>query len=310
MTDEKQKNQNYKTEFSFSFNNLAERVSTMLGSIGEEPEMASFSEKVGDETSAKIDINGGIGKLHLHPGENPALLAQVETRHVGKMLFSAISDGTGSKTVKIENQVMKGGVRGIVGGFGKKDLFIDIALAPGLPLNVDVDSGVGESLLDLRGLHVADFKLEGGVGPSTVYLPDGDYKISIEGGVGPCHIHLPASSGNKARVEGGVGPMNLTVAENADATLEVEGGVGPANINVPAGSPLMIEFESGLGPLNRPAGLVQKSQNVWHTEGYDLAERSVYVKVKGGIGPVRVTFVTPDGEPLPGEKSKRKNDFV
>lgn len=309
MTEEKQKNKNYKTEFSFSFNDIADRVTNMLGSIGEEPETAFFSEKLGDEKSARIDVHGGIGKLHIHAGEDASLLAKAESRHVGKMLFSAVSDGM-VKTVKIENQVMKGGLRGVVGGFGKKDLFLDVAVAPSLPLDVHVDNGVGEALIDLRGLHLSEFKLDGGVGPATIYLPEGDFKTKVDGGVGPCTIHLPATTGNKVRLEGGVGPMHVNVAENADLTLDLEGGVGPINVNIPAGSPLMLEYESGLGPLNRPSGLVQKSKNVWHTEGYDLAERSVYLKLEGGIGPVRISFVTPDGEPIPGEKAKRKNDFV
>lgn len=311
MTDQKEKNKNYKTEFSFSFNKLAETVGGALnstfGSIGEEPETSYFEEAIGGAQNATVSIGGGVGKLHVHTGDDPALLAKVETLHIGKMHFSAESDGKGdSKTVKIENQVIKGGLKGFLGGFGKqRDLYMDVALADSLPLNLKISNSVGEALIDLRGLTISEFRLDTGVGPSTTYLPDGDYKVSIDGGLGPAFINLPATTGNKVKIDGGVGPVVVNLAENADLTIDADAGVGPFTINVPVGTPLMIEYESGLGPLSKPSGLVQKSKNIWHTEGYDLADRSVYIKLEGGVGPARIKFVTDPEEAVSDEKAKR-----
>lgn len=306
MSDEKPKNKHYETEFSFSFSALGDKLQNALGSLSEEPETAYFEEKLGEETEARVSVGSGVGKLHIHAGDDASLLAKVETRHVGKMHFSAEPDGKGKK-LKIENQVIKSGIRGMIGSIGKRDLFMDVALSASLPLDVRIDNGVGEALLDLRGLTVSNFKLEGGVGPAIVYLPEGDYKTSIEGGVGPVTLNLPQATGHKVSVDGGVGPMSINLADYSDITLDVDGGMGPVNINVPAGTPLMIEYESGIGPFSKPAELVQKQKNVWQTEGYDLAERSVYLKLEGGVGPCRVTFV--DGDPAANEeKSKRKTD--
>jgi hypothetical protein len=306
MADEKKK-KNYETDFSFSFAGIADKITDTLGSMGDEPETAYFENARENETSAQIKLSGSFGKFHVHSVDDPRLLVKAETRHIGKMRFNVESKDNGAhKVVTVENEVMKGGLRGVFGGFGKRaDLYIDVALTPSLPLNVRVDGGLGEALIDLRDLNLSEFKFDGGVGTATVYLPDGDYKATIEGGVGPAFVHLPAVTANKVKVEGGVGPMTVNVAEDADLTLDVEGGVGPITINVPAGSPLMIEWESGLGPLNKPSGLVQKNKNLWHTEGYDLAGKSVYLKLEGGVGPARVNFVTPDGEPVSNGKNKR-----
>ncbi len=305
MADDKQK-KNFQTDFSFSFAGIADKVTNAIGSFGDEAETSYFESVLEGETSAKIKVEGSFGRLHVHPGDDTRLLAKVETRHIGKMRFDAVSGDNGaSKTVTIENEVLKSGLRGIIGGIRQRDLYIDVALSAAIPLNVKVNGGVGEGIIDMRGLSLNEFKLSGGVGTVTVYLPDGDFRTAISGGVGPSYIHLPAVTANPVKVEAGVGPMAITIAENADLTLDVQCGVGPLTVNLPEGTPVMIEWEGGLGPLNKPSGLVQKNRNIWHTEGYDLAGKSVYLKLEGGVGPTRISYVTPDGEPLPGEKGKR-----
>jgi hypothetical protein len=305
MGDDKKKK--YETDFSFSFGGLAEKVTGAFGSLGEEPKTAYFESALEGEKTAKVKVEGSLGKLHVHPTDDSRLLVKVETRHVGEMVFSANAEDNGAhKSVVVENQPIKSGLRAVIGGIGKRDLFIDVALTPSIPLNVQVNGGLGEALIDLRGLNLSEVKLHGGVGTATVYLPDGDYSAKIDGGVGPSYLYLPAVTANKVQIDGGVGPMTITVAEDADLTLNVACGVGPMTINLPIGTPLMVEWEGGIGPFTKPAGLVQKNKNVYHTEGYDLAGKSVYLKLEGGVGPARVNFVTPDGEPLAGgEKAKR-----
>ncbi|MBK9125437.1 MAG: hypothetical protein IPM16_20260 [Chloroflexi bacterium] len=304
MSDEKKKN--FETEFSFNFSGLADKISEVVGNVGEEPETSYFDEKIGEATVAKVEISGGMGKLHVHPVEDETLLAQVETKHVGKMNYVVSQSGNGAgKNVKIENQVMKGGFRGIIGGMGKKDLYVDAALTTKIPLELKVETGVGEALVDVRDLSLISAFVEGGVGPATVYLPEGDYKAKVEAGVGPLTVNVPAHLKSTLRVEGGVGPCTVNVPAGADLTLDVEAGVGPMVIRLAAGTPFMVDYEGGLGPFHRPEGLVQKSKKVWQTEGYDLASESVFVKLEGGVGPCKILFVEDEGA---AEKAKPKND--
>lgn len=300
MSDKKK---NVETEFSFDFSGLANKIGEVVGTIGEEPETSYFDEKIGEATVAKVEINGGMGKLHVHPVEDESLLAQVETKHIGKMNYVVSQSGNGAgKTVKIENQVMRGGFRGIIGGMGKKDLYIDAALTAAIPLELKVETGVGEALVDARDLSLISAHVDGGVGPATVYLPEGDYKAKVEAGVGPLTVNVPAHLKSTLRIEGGVGPVTVNVPAGANLTLDVEAGVGPMTIRLAEGTPFMVDYDGGLGPFHRPNGLVQKSKKVWQTEGYDLAAESVFVKLEGGVGPSKIVFVDHEAE-----KSKRKN---
>ncbi|NOG51312.1 MAG: hypothetical protein HND48_19225 [Chloroflexi bacterium] len=67
MSDKKK---NVETEFSFDFSGLANKIGEVVGTIGEEPETSYFDEKIGEATVAKVEINGGMGKLHVHPVED------------------------------------------------------------------------------------------------------------------------------------------------------------------------------------------------------------------------------------------------
>jgi predicted membrane protein len=73
-----------------------------------------------------------------------------------------------------------------------------------------VNTGVGESNLDLRDMELTALAIESGVGTLDVKLPAGDYEATMNAGVGSATIELPENSVVSLHITGGLGDINVT----------------------------------------------------------------------------------------------------
>lgn len=86
----------------------------------------------------------------------------------------------------------------------------DIYLNRDVPLQLDVDTGVGTARLDLRQLRLDDLEVNSGVGTTTIVLPtSGRLSASVEGGVGQIMIQVPAGVEARIEVSTGLGDVQI-----------------------------------------------------------------------------------------------------
>lgn len=309
MSDEKAKNdKQYQSEFSFSFSGLADKVGEMLEGVGGEPTDSSYSALRDGVSKARVRLDAGPGLFTVTADADPAELISVDARHMGRLVF-AISDKDGERTVRLEPE---GSFRGVFNlGSKRKSLYCNVALNPDVPTDLKMESSVGGANIDLSGMILTAFTMDGGVGPVTVVLPNSadGYKTAIESGIGPVSVRLPAENPGKISVEGGVGPMTVHIPEDANLNLSLEGGIGPVSVYIAPGTALRVKREKGLGPFDLPSELIKVSSDTFQTEGFDLAARSVTLKAEGGLGPVRIKWHDAAEEAAkPKEKAKPKHE--
>jgi predicted membrane protein len=107
-------------------------------------------------------------------------------------------------------------------------------------------------------------------------------------------LTMPAQATKlEADIDGGVGQTRIYIPDGADMHLDVEGGVGSVELVVPPNTAIRLEATSGLGSVNVPLSFVKVQKKdftggVWQTEGFELAERKVYIDYEGGIGQMTV----------------------
>ena len=142
----------------------------------------------------------------------------------------------------------------------------DLELNPDTLLDLNLDLGVGESVLNLADLTLSDFDLNIGVGQATVDLPAGDYKAFIEGGVGQAVVVLP-SEGN--------------------IRLNVQFGVGEIVILVPEGMALKAHVDRGIAGISIPSSYAQKG-DVYTSPGYADTNNSIDLYLDQGIGNIAI----------------------
>src|SRR5690606_22672532 len=107
-------------------------------------------------------------------------------------LESRLNGGTLDIRVRSRSERGPFGWLDFVGGPGNTGGTWDLTLAEGVPVELDVDSGVGTVDLDLSRIDLRRLELDAGVGATTVALPgDTGFDASIDGGVGSVTLLVP-----------------------------------------------------------------------------------------------------------------------
>jgi hypothetical protein len=125
----------------------------------------------------------------------------------------------------------------------------DLKLNSGVPLDLEVDMGVGKSEVSLAGLNLTHLSIEAGVGEGSVDLSgirSANLEATIKAGVGRVKLVLPADIGVRVEAQAGLGHVDaggLKLVDDAwvngawgrtEASLrvEVKGGIGEVELRL------------------------------------------------------------------------------
>jgi hypothetical protein len=159
--------------------------------------------------AAEVELRHGVGLL-----EVGAL-----GRGDGRLVAGTLATGRG-ESVDVDYRVddgvaeldLRSEQRGPSFGFdGGRDVRRwTLELARDLPIELTIDTGVGESRFALR-----DLTLSG---------------LDLDAGVGEVRIELPTTGGYAADIDAGVGEVTVLVPSGVEASVEVETGLGGAEV--------------------------------------------------------------------------------
>jgi hypothetical protein len=96
---------------------------------------------------------------------------------------------------------------------------VNIEINPNTNIDLEFNSGVGNSVLDMRNFKLNNLKVKGGVGNLKIYLPKRSCYVEVEGGVGNISVYIPKGSVLDLTTEAGIG--NITVDKNIEQGKEV-----------------------------------------------------------------------------------------
>lgn len=122
----------------------------------------------------------------------------------------------------------------------------DVQAADDIPLELVAHLGAGSAHLDLGSITLRRVEVEMGVGELQMDLrgtPQHDYSVSVHGGVGEATIHLPKGVGIYASGTGGIGEIHTQGLQKLDDHWESE-GYRDAKIRV------KVEVTGGIGQIN------------------------------------------------------------
>jgi hypothetical protein len=189
----------------------------------------------------KVNLDMGVGNLQAGSGTEKLLLADF-TYGIPSWKPEVHYHAVGGQG---DLEIQQPGDRH--GNIGNPRYEWDIRLARDIPTDFSVHFGAGNAQLDLGGLSLDNVDIQMGVGELKLDLrgnPRHDYNVRIQGGVGHATIHLGADTGVEAEVEGGIGSIDapgLTRHGNryeneafgkAKATihLNIHGGIGSVQL--------------------------------------------------------------------------------
>ncbi len=193
----------------------------------------------GGARSAAVSVRMGAGELRLSGGAASLMEAEFTTnvKHWIPETDYRVVGGRGELTVRQR--------RGRSFFFGHRRNDWDIRLTEGLPIDLDVRLGAGESRLEMKGVDLASLEVNMGVGELNLDLSGPrtrDLKVRIHGGVGSARITLPRDVGIRIEVDGGIGSVSARglVKDGHRYTNEAFGRTPTA---------IRMEVEAGIGSI-------------------------------------------------------------
>lgn len=168
-------------------------------------------------------------------GTDNAALAEVTIRmNIGTMNLDVLEDSPGIlvegmiETSEFENVVENYNISGNVvkyslsssgqqynpGWLFSKDVdqekSWDLLLSPDVEMDLQVDSGVGRTELNLTKMTLSHLDVDSGVGEVVVFLPEeGDFDANLNSGVGKIEVFIPANVAVRIAVDSGLGNVSL-----------------------------------------------------------------------------------------------------
>ncbi len=251
--------------------------------------MASSRQLAGEKSlNARIQFGGGM--LTLKPGPATTLY-QASLRYDSRQITPAINYQDGQLDIG-----MKNGDVHFEGGRHARGNQLDVQLAPGVPLDLNVEYGAGAGQLDLGGLAVRNARIATGASKTEVAISQpttGDCeRLELQAGAAKFRVRgLGNLSPHELQVEGGVGELDLDFsgAWRNDMNASVNMGVGSLRLEVPRGVGVRVHKSSVLASFDGP-GMV-KQGDTYLTSGYESATRHLNVEINAAFGSIHLNWI-------------------
>jgi hypothetical protein len=293
----------YKTEWSFSFDQLGKDIGDFvknLGGSGEDTiKQDEFSAPLEGATSARVRIDFSVGTSLLRGLTNLDNLIEADLTYVGDIKFVVAGETEKSVTLTQAGNPSDW-ARNIVGWIGSRGkLRWDVGLATGIPIALEVHGGVGEVQLDMTELDITRLDIHGGTGEINVLLParTAPYNATIHSGVGELDILIPAGTTVNLDVKNGAGEVDIKVGDGANVTAKIEGGVGECQVHLPVGMAGRVEAHTGIGTVRLHSAFQRISggdndfistNGTWETADYATATNKFTLTYSGGVGELSI----------------------
>ncbi len=224
--------------------------------IGERVELVDLRTEeqtvdLGGAERVVIEVEIGIGKLNVRGGSSALLDAEFtyNVEEWAPTVDYSVKNGTGHLFITQPDAEGKSTPN-------KARNEWRLSLSEDIPLELSIDMGVGEVLLDLGDLMLTDLSVDHGVGDVRINLAGestSDLTASVDGGVGEITITVPSSIGVRVDADTGIGSFSthgLTKRDGAfvnDAygetestiRLSIDAGIGKITVETADGTTSM-----------------------------------------------------------------------
>jgi len=186
----------------------------------------------------RVEIKLGAGNLRVDGGS--AKLMDADFDYNTASLKPIVHYDASSFRGQLRIEQPSGGMHG-----GSSVYKWNLRLNDSIPLDVVADLGAGEADLNLGSLNLRSVQVNMGVGEIRLDLrgkPTRDYTVDINGGVGHARVYLPSDVGIIANASGGIGDVSVR-------GLEKRGGqwMNPAHENAPV--TIHLDIKGGIGQI-------------------------------------------------------------
>lgn len=252
----------------------------------------TMSRQLQDNSEVRVHVEYGAGRFNVRSVDE-GVLYRMNLRY-DEDTFEPVAEFSGDRLhLGIES------IRRNVNIKGRESGSLDLELARGVPMSLDLEFGAVRADVDLGGLALTDLDLRTGASESTIDIsepnPSSMGTASFEVGAAEFTLrHLGNLNAERIQVDAGVGSLTLWLDGRweRDTQLSIDMGLGALELVVPEGLGIRLRKNSFLTALDSE-GLI-KHGNVYESVDFDDADRKVTIDLDAAFGSVKVVWVGPD----------------
>lgn len=267
------------------------------GSNSGELQTFSFSEEVGEATSAAVTLDLKRYPTSITSSHQTGNLIDANLESVDEVAFAAV--GSDHKRIQLGQWAgpqIRFGFQGLFDNYYPNAEW-NIALDDSIPIDLVVDMGSGRANMDMAELNLSSLEIDGGSGRFDASLPstENSYELFVDGGSGSYDIQVAAGANVDARVDVGSGSMDFAIAEGASVSLDIDGGSGRARVEVADNSALrLVVRDSGSGNVSVAGWLVlvddmndnDPDTGIWESPSFNSSTAQIEIFVDPGSGAI------------------------
>jgi hypothetical protein len=249
----------------------------------------SMSRQLEDEDEVRVTVEYGAGEFTVRPMDT-GLLYRMNLEY---------DEDRYEPVAEYEDHVLQIGIESIRDGFGRRHReggSLELELARGVPMDLDLEFGAVRAEVDLGGLALTGLELSTGASESTITVSERN-TTSMERArfeVGAADFTTRGLGNlNAARIEVDAGVGSITLGLDGewrqDAHVAIQMGLGSLELRVPEGVGLELRKDSFLTSLDSE-GLVKRG-DVYQSLDWNQATRRVTVDLDAAFGSVKVVWV-------------------
>ena len=249
----------------------------------------TMSRQLAGEEELDVRIRFGAGRLTIEPGEHGTLY-RMHLRYDEETFEPVAEYGRGRLDLGVEGT--KHNIR-----WSKNDTQeMELSLARGVPMNLDIEFGAARADLDLGGLQLTRLNLRTGASESRIVVSERNpvrmSNASVEVGAADFHMmNLGNLNSERIDVDAGVGKVVLGFQGDwqGDATVSVDMGLGALELRFPEGLGVRLVKDTFLTSLDSE-GLIKQGDS-FYSPDWEEAEHRVTVTVDAAFGSINVVWV-------------------
>lgn len=246
------------------------------------------SRQFNGESELQVNIEYGAGHLEIAPaGEN--VLYRTNLRYDADAFEPRFAYAGNRLALGFEDGQVKGG-KNMKGGR------LDLQLGPRAAVDLDLQFGAAEAVIELGGLRLNRLNLATGASATQLRVSRPNLvqaeEVEIQAGAAKLEAWgLANLRTGTLSVSGGVGEvlLDFTGEWTRDLEASIEMGLGSVTIQVPRGLGVRVERDGFLAGFDGE-GLIKRG-NVYHSENYEQARYHLSIDLEAALGTVRVVWV-------------------
>lgn len=177
------------------------------------------------------------------------------------------------------------------------DASLDLELAPGVPLDLDLDFGAGRAELDLTGLSLRNLTVNTGASESVIRVSEANRERmeSAEINVGAADLRMRGVgnlNSDRVTVKSGLGSVTLRLDGEwpRDGHLVVEMGLGALELEVPRSLGVRLRRPGSFLASIDTDGLLKRGE-VYESANWETAERRIEIEITAVVGSVDIDWI-------------------